>query len=331
MAVEFFDTAMPLSQETPGLMTGLEGMADARDGLTLDKALKDAGLAERAAEPGGRTALERGDATANDLWVNLRGGGGGGGGKPSSTDGGSTIADSPEQNVVVTGRRYTFNPSAGGFQMNNDHWPYNSEQPTPPEHEPTPPDLECMDTSYLTPEELLDYKIAEIAAKIAREILDRPDHNMIEYGAMIYMDSEGVLRHTPIAAGTTWQAGMDMTGVNHSQIYGMVHSHPSHIYSDTAYNFRLFPTPDQVQANGQGDWAAYDARVDLMINALTQQGASAFEIEQRHLQFRQYVLGYGRSDPYVAPEYQLRGYDRSDRDTVTLGQKVSLNLGLCGG
>lgn len=261
--------------------------------------------------------------------MNLRGSGSGGG-KPS-TDGDPTIATYSGQNVVVTGHRYTFNPSAGGFQMNNDHWPFSSEQPTPPEHEPTPPDLECMDTSYLTPEELLDYRIAEIAAKIAREILDRPDHNMIEYGAMIYMDSEGVLRHTPIAAGTTWQSGMDMTGVNHSQIYGMVHSHPSHIYSESAYAFRLFPTPDQTQATGQGDWAAYDARVDLMINALTQQGARAFEIEQRHLQFRQYVLGYGRSELGGQLGYQLRGYDRSDRDTVTLGQKVSLNLGLCSG
>lgn len=320
MTLEFFDAALPIE------MGGLVPLAAAEppmEGDTLEAALAQASRAQGRAEGGERPLLDGGDNLLADLWVNPRGSGGV---KPLTIDEDSTFAYSG-QNVVVTGHRYSY--GAAGWTINNDHSPYNSEQPTPPEHAPTPPDLECMDTGQLSPEELLDYKIAEIAAKIAREILERPDHNTIEYGSMIYMDADGVLRHTPITAGGPTWAGMNMTGVSHSQIYGMVHSHPAALYDPERPDFRLFPTPDAAGPNGQGDWAAYDSRVDLMIEALTQQGASAFETEQRHLQFRQYVLGYGSSWLGGPPQYELRGYDRDDRDIATVGQKVSLNLGLC--
>ena len=325
MTIDLFDPNA-LVATTSSLTLTNEGDFLVED-LSLDQALKAARIAlDREAPQRSEDRPE--DIIASDLWASpkadrafaplLIG--------QSSSDTGMFSDGYEGQHAFVTGRRYV--RGAGGFTLDRSGWNFGSEQTAPPEYEPTPPDLTCMDENALSPAELLDYRISQEAAKIAKEILAKPDHDVIEYGSMIYMDANGIITHTPITAGGPTWAGMDMTGVGWDQVYGMVHSHTAATYTPQQPDSRLFPTSNNSAPDQQGDWAAYDARVDLMINALQSLGRSDLEIETRHLQFRQYILG--ATGGIGTNFYELHGYDRDDRDRVTVGQNVSLNLGLCG-
>jgi hypothetical protein len=234
------------------------------------------------------------------------------------------------QHVIVTGHQYIYDPGIGSYNTGASQWTYSSEQPVPPPEPPapTPEDLNCMDTSQMTPEQLLDYRVSEEAAKIAREILAQPDHDTREYASFIYMDSDGQIRHTPIRGGTATMSSPSDAGINYGQIYGLVHSHPAVTYIPSLPDFKLYPTPGSAGPNGQGDWEAYDyIAMGIYNSAMSDNGATAFEALTQMAQFRQYILG--ATGGVGTNSYQLRGYDTSNRDMVTLGQKISLNLGLC--
>ena len=181
------------------------------------------------------------------------------------------------------------------------------------------------------PEAKIQYsQNSEEAAKIAREILAQPDHDTREYASLIYMDSDGQIRHTPIrGGGATWSQPSD-AGIRYGQIYGLVHSHTAATFVQNFPELKLYPTDTAMAPGGIGDWEVFDYYVNGIYNSLASEfGASNFDATTHIAQFRQYILG--ASGPMGSNSYQLRGYDANNRDQVTLGQKINLNLGLCGG
>lgn len=342
MAIEGLDATLLLENASFLSLAGMPGTSEADTGPTLDMALKQLERADDLARPDlaalhARAAL-RAEMAAPDFWI-----------RPGVTHARSDLdfpplriaeitqtpqATAPEYGppVVVVGHRYAYNPAIGGYDMGNMPWQYSSEQPVPPPEEPapSPDDLNCMDTSQMTPEELRDYKISEEAAKIAREILAMADHDMREYSSLIYMDSEGVIRHTPIEPGGPTSSTPNMTGIqNWGQVLGVVHSHTAATFAASDTDFKLFPTPDSAN-QGHGDWWAYDQMAEMIRDSLMANHGLALDAALAHLmQFRQYIVG--PSGPLGTNLYQLHGYDAFDRDLQTLGQKISMNLGLCNG
>jgi len=179
----------------------------------------------------------------------------------------------------------------------------------------------------MTPEQRLDYEISEEAAEIAREIMATGDKDGFEYASLIYRNTEGVITHTPIARGTPWDSVPSMAGItNWGQVLGVVHSHIADQWDPGMPKFKRFPTP--VGAANGGDWTPFDTEMGYIYQSLISDYGLSYEgAGARSAVFRQYI--FGPAGPSGSNNYELRGYDSSNRDTQTLGQKISLNLGLC--
>ena len=237
----------------------------------------------------------------------------------------SSLPPVQHPDIFVTGTRFVYGMQ--GYDDVGDRSGYGSEQPVPDDApRPTPPDLVCAPlSSFLWPEQLLDYKISTEAAKIAREILQRPDHNTVEYGSYIYRNASGVITHTPINTDNNpTSVSISTTGLpNWGAVLGMVHSHPASTYNAAFPDFKTYPT-----GSATGDWAAYDWVFQAKYDSLTtHHGLTGAARDQEAYSFRQYIVG--AADKSGTENYELRGYAFDDRDQVTLGQNISLNLGLC--
>jgi hypothetical protein len=227
---------------------------------------------------------------------------------------------------------YTYRQSAGYayYQMWDGGWNFGSSQPVPPPEPDTnvePPPLECSDTSQMSPEQLRDYKISEVAAAIAREIMKKPDRDINEYGAFILQDANGNIYMGVLYQGGPTSTPLSYAGIDVGNIVGYVHSHTASQWQEALPQFKLYPTPNAAGPGGYGDWAAFDAYSGDIYANLLADGRSREYADGRSMTFRQYILG--PTGPVGSGSYQLRGYSFDNRDITSLGQLISLNLGLC--
>lgn len=237
------------------------------------------------------------------------------------------------QDIVVVGRRYDPYVFGGYADYGSGVDPYPTLAP-PDEGgggAETPPDLDCRDPSLMTPEELRDYRVSQEAARVASEIMTKSDKDTNEYGAFIYRDTDGSIKHTPLARGGPDSVVPSFEGIkNWGQVLARIHSHPASQFSADLPEFKRFPTPNTATPDGKGDWYAFDKDVENIKASLqSDHGLSSDDAAAEAAKYRQYMLG--PSGPMGSNEYGLHGYDTNDRDTQTLGQKINLGLGNCPG
>lgn len=244
------------------------------------------------------------------------------------------ILEDEEQDIIVTARyryrNYNYDDGSGGAS-GDDGSGRNGGGRGGSAPAPAPPPLECAtadELSRMSPEEREDYDIAAEAAEIAREITAKSDKDTNEYGSLIYRDANGVITHTPLTRGTNTTVAIDATGIpNFGQVLAMVHSHAANTFTSNQPFFKLFPTPNVLMPNGQGDWYGFDYYKGQIRQALLSQGASTTDAAIAAGAFRQFIVG--PTATAGTGSYALVGYNGGDRDTITLGQKINMNLGLC--
>ncbi len=188
---------------------------------------------------------------------------------------------------------------------------------------------QCQNTSTLTPEQLEDYLVAAEAAEIAREIMQKLDRDLNEYGAVIYRDATGVITHTPLTPGNaTSVPNLSLDGMTSwGQALGVVHTHPASLFNAATPNFRLHPTPG-------GDWVFFNSIQSLIQTSLESSGFSATHADAQANQFVQFV--FGAADAAGTDNYALMRYDDGDEAYQFTGESqishadyVNLRLGLC--
>lgn len=164
-----------------------------------------------------------------------------------------------------------------------------------------PPEVtrEQRDTS---PCEFIDGKTevnADAAAAGAANIIMGQNWRNQEYGAIIYRDSSGLIRHGSITGSATnrWVPTEDnVTGItSYSQVIGFIHNHPA----NTPGGDKRYPS---IYPDGSGDWAT-------------------FSWVQQQVQ----IAG---GDPTVVRQYVIdadgiiRYYAASDQSNTKLGQEI---------
>jgi len=220
-------------------------------------------------------------------------------GTTQNDDGSTTV-----EGVVVTGP--TYESDGGGAGGGGGWWEGLdlTDTITPGEGEPTCP----MEQPPTTDEELDEATDAK--AKDVADFLSQFDLTTQEFGVLIYLDSNGVVRAGQVAVGTYEDASgegrpivqPDPTGIDsYTQIIGYVHNHPSYGGAPIASDNR--PSSD--------DWA--------MMNALFnppdgRPGADPGK-------FRHYIIG---------PDGVLREFKPEDQHNTSQGEVVTSG-GTCGG
>lgn len=130
-------------------------------------------------------------------------------------------------------------------------------------------------------------RITELAATMARDILDKPDHGRHEYVGVVYRDPQGHLAVTPLATNAEMMAaplGEAIRAAGAGQVVAVVHNHPRAIV-DAATNREAALAINQLPSNN--DWKSLDR---------------AFP---------------GRTDVtyfIVGPDEKLRGFEAADRE-----------------
>ena len=149
-----------------------------------------------------------------------------------------------------------------------------------------------------TPDTILEFELAidmkatTVAMQIENLTLANPG---VEFGAYIYIASDGTIQSTPITTGDSTGVNINLGNISPSQVVGIVHSHPGQGYypGDTLFQY---PSPAATNQNGviQGDWAVYDY----------------------------YATQSSRGDlmrTYIINDHVMREYRGDDRDTITPG------------
>jgi len=194
---------------------------------------------------------------------------------------------------------------------------------------PSPPELSCLSQSQidqLSPQERDNYYVAIEAAEIAREILLQPNHDHYEWASIIYRDADGIITHTPIHTDhSPTGVAPDFAGMtNYGQFLGLVHSHPAVTFNITFPDLKAYPT-----GGINGDWPGFDSYTTQMYNSLVNDyGQSHTQATSRVENTHMFI--FGATGGIGTNMYDLRNYAFNDRDQITLGQKISLSLGLCG-
>lgn len=243
------------------------------------------------------------------------------------------IRGGQDSEIVVVGRRY-----GGGGTYFGGYADYGSGLEPHPTLAPadeggggyeSPPPLDCRDTSLMTPQELRDYRISQVAAKIASDIMGKGDKDVREYGAYIIRLADGTFTHLLVTQGEPTFVAISEEGMgNWGRVVAMVHSHTGAVYVESDPNAKKFPTANASSPTGEGDWFVFDDRVTrIRASLVNDHGMSLSEADAEVAQFRQYVLG--PSGKMGSGQYELHGFDTKDRDRDTLGQKISPNLHLC--
>ena len=232
------------------------------------------------------------------------------------------------QQIIVTGHRSGGGYGGGGYGGGDGWNTYTEEDGGGDTIAPTPPDLNCLteaELNQLGPEEREAYEVAVVAAKIAREIMAMPDKDKLEYGALIYRDTNGVITHTPLTKGGPVGVTPVTTGLpDYGHMLAFIHSHTADTYTSTG--IKAYPTPNN-GAGGEGDWFVFDWFVSEARKALIAGGLTEEQANEKVLRMHQFMLG-----PTAVSGtnlYDLRKYTFDDRDILTLGQKVDMRLGLC--
>lgn len=171
-------------------------------------------------------------------------------------------------------------------------------------------ELPCVNPDEFPPEERERVLVILEAAKVAREIMMRPDRDYMEYGSVIFRGSDGRFRHTPISPGSPTGANVDTRGLlleDMANVYALVHSHVALGYNADYPDARLFPTPDLSQPEGQGDWFALAGWANSASASLTQLGMNADAARQLvEGRLSQFILG--ATGPAGSDLYGLRGF-----------------------
>lgn len=238
--------------------------------------------------------------------------------------------------IYVWGRRYydgwSYGGGGGGGGGDNSN---TNDQETTGGQDPPPAEVYCLSAdalSQLTPKELEAYQVAVVAAKIAREIYAMPDRDHVEYGAIIYRDTDGVIKHTPLTRGTasSLPEGVSIAGTpGWGSALGLIHSHPALLYNEAYPLFRMHPTP-------YGDWAAFNWMQEQIVFDLTTNHGWSFEAaSNKALGFVQFMLG--ANGDVGTGYYGFYRYDdggeanqtRSSFDQLMFADSIDFNLGLC--
>ncbi|MGR4866225.1 hypothetical protein [Caulobacter sp. LARHSG274] len=130
----------------------------------------------------------------------------------------------------------------------------------------------------------------------------------LEYGAYIYVGSDGKLYATPMTTGTPTSVDIDLHGVDRSQIIGIVHYHPG------SGDYLAFPSPD-TSSDGvvSGDWGQYDY-------------FSKWSTYSQYLS-TYIVTNINAAAPGQLGSYRMHEYRGGDRDTNTFGQETPVRVG----
>ena len=138
----------------------------------------------------------------------------------------------------------------------------------------------------------IDIAATTICMKIAQLTAQNPN---LEYGAYIYVTSNGEVDYTPITTGTATEVQVVLPpGISASQVVSIVHLHPAPVNPDS--NINHFPSPAITTSDGsvKGDWAVYDY----------------YTAQSSHPELmRTYIINQGK----------MWEYNGNDRDPVTEG------------
>ncbi|GAB3350504.1 hypothetical protein [Lysobacter tyrosinilyticus] len=167
--------------------------------------------------------------------------------------------------------------------------------------EPPPPDCQSHDAGTVQ-----GYS-ESLASQATRDIRSRSDQSTREYASVIYRDAMGAIRSSAtIAGGSSGQsASIDLQalGISAGQILGIVHSHPSGIYSSSSAEATINRHPST------NDWAAADQIIAAGANPAT---------------FAHFIIG---------PDGVLREYNYSNKNlynppstSTPKGQTISQSL-----
>jgi hypothetical protein len=167
--------------------------------------------------------------------------------------------------------------------------------------DPPPPSCQSHDAATV------DGYSDQLASQASRDIKAKPDYNNREYATVLYRDGTGTIRSsTTIQGGSNGESvsiNLQALGIAAGQIVGMVHNHPSGIYSTSTAEATINRHPSS------GDWAAADQIVAAGADPAI---------------FTHYIIG---------TDGVLREYDYSNRATydpprtsTPNGQTISQNL-----
>ncbi len=172
----------------------------------------------------------------------------------------------------------------------------------------------------MTEAEKLQQAIDAEVAEIRREMLAMPRQDM-EYGSLIYIDSNGEVQHTPLIETPDQFARLNAPALpdssnptrdDYSTVVAMVHSHPAYIAFNNTNYYREGNT--YLLVPWEGDWISYEKNAALIASS----GGSAST-------FKQYIIGWGDNG------FAINEYDAADRYNTTLedGESIDPNTEAC--
>ena len=99
--------------------------------------------------------------------------------------------------------------------------------------------------------------VDQLASKIARDIIAKPNHNSVEYLGIVYRDSDGVIRSTDLFTAGSDRVSIDFQSLGFpvSNIIALVHNHDAAHYGGSWYMVDANRNPSAA------DWATADAVV----------------------------------------------------------------------
>ena len=224
--------------------------------------------------------------------------------------------------ITVYGRRY---------RWTKDGTMGPNPVPLPPRNEGTQnggdhPE-ECQSTEGMSQEDKWDAMLDYIASLIRGEILSQPNQAM-EYGALIFVNSQGQLRSTRLINSPDYRTALNISDLptnqhghpDYSTVVGIIHSHPRWLprsdgtledYYSPSDPTRLLRPSNAHFRNGavQGDWIT----TSQIIQNITSQGGNASN-------FRIYVAGFDGTT------LGLNRYTSADYETTSASGYVPLEI-----
>lgn len=222
------------------------------------------------------------------------------------------------ETIVVTGTRPPpYDPYTDGSDGNVPGYADNSGDSTSIE---TGEGSTCI-CATMTEAEKREQAIDAEVAEVLEDILAKA-YQAMEYGSLIWIDSNGSVQHTPLISTPDEKARIDSSALpraadgitpDWSVVVAMVHSHPRYI----AYNNQVYydlGNPDYLLYPWSGDWASYDGYANNIGNAGGNVSA-----------FTQFIIGWDGT------KFVISEYDAADRGTNTSndGEAVDSNTKAC--
>lgn len=175
----------------------------------------------------------------------------------------------------------------------------------------------------------MDAEAAAVFQAIQARMQSAPGEQFKEFGAAIYIDRDGTVKHTPLIDTPDQNARIDIGSLptnedgtpDYSTVIGFIHSHPNEIQQPGGGTQTYFgPDPSQwtvpadyMTAPHPGDWTVFNS----WATNIAHDGGNAAN-------FQMYIAGY---NPYTG-QLELNRYSASDNNGNTRasdGDPVSSN------